>query len=310
MFANIFDTLIVQPIFNLLVLIYALIPGHNFGLAIIIFTIIIRLLMWPLVKKQLHSAKAMRALAPELKKIKAEAKGNRQKQSQLTMELYKERGINPFGSLGIVIVQLPIFIGLYLSVKKIVDDPQQIISFSYPVLHNLSWMQTLSTNISQFDDSLLGLIKLGDKALGAGGIYWPALTLVLASALAQFYQTRQLMPVDKEARSLRKILKEAGGGKSADQTEVNAAVGRGTLYLIPGFVFIFGLNFPAALPLYWLTSSLVAFIQQSRILKQDVSEAESLVDTKVTLSTSAEPKPQHPKHYSKKHSSRKKRKKR
>src|SRR5437868_13876389 len=105
MFANIFTTLIVQPIFNLLVLIYALIPGHNFGLAIILFTVIVRLLMWPLVKKQLHHAKAMRDLAPALKKIKAAAAGDRQKESKLTMELYKEREINPFASLGIVLVQ-------------------------------------------------------------------------------------------------------------------------------------------------------------------------------------------------------------
>ena len=65
-----FTTFIVQPIFNLLVFIYALIPGHNFGLAIILFTVVVRLLMWPLVKKQLHQAKAMRKLQPELKKIK------------------------------------------------------------------------------------------------------------------------------------------------------------------------------------------------------------------------------------------------
>ena len=73
-----FTTFIEQPIFNLLVLIYAIIPGHNFGLAIIIFTIIIRLLLWPLVKKQLHQAKAMRKLQPELKRLKQEAKGNKQ----------------------------------------------------------------------------------------------------------------------------------------------------------------------------------------------------------------------------------------
>jgi YidC/Oxa1 family membrane protein insertase len=122
-----FTTIIVQPIFNLLVLIYALIPGHNFGLAIIIFTILVRLLMWPLVKKQLHHAKALRELQPELKKIKAAAKGDRQKESQLTMELYKEKEINPFASLGIVLVQLPILIGLYIGLRKIIDHPQQII---------------------------------------------------------------------------------------------------------------------------------------------------------------------------------------
>src|ERR1700690_4423004 len=97
-----FTTFIEQPIFNLLVLIYALVPGHNFGLAIIIFTIIMRLLMWPLVKKQIRQAKSMRELQPEIKKIKLAAKGDKQKESAMTMELYKERGVNPFASLGIV----------------------------------------------------------------------------------------------------------------------------------------------------------------------------------------------------------------
>src|SRR5438105_8841940 len=134
-----FTTIIVQPIFNLLVLIYALIPGHNFGLAVIIFTIIIRLLMWPLVKKQLHHAKAIRALQPELKKIKAATKGNRQKESQLTMELYKERQVNPLSTLGIVLVQAPILIGLYIGLQKLIKNPHHIVDFSYPWLHHLPW---------------------------------------------------------------------------------------------------------------------------------------------------------------------------
>src|SRR3982751_1539315 len=132
MFGNIFTTVIINPIFNFLVFIYAILPGHNFGLAIIIFTIIVRLLMWPLVKKQLNHAKAMRELQPELKKIKQAAKGDRQKESAMTMELYKEREINPFASLGIVIVQLPILLGLYASLNKIIHNPHEIITFSYP----------------------------------------------------------------------------------------------------------------------------------------------------------------------------------
>src|SRR3989344_3289113 len=151
-----FTTLIVQPIFNLLVLIYAIIPGHNFGVAIIIFTVIVRLLMWPLVKKQLHHAKAMRELQPEIKKIKLAAKGDRRKESQLTMELYKEREINPFASLGIVLVQLPILIGLYVGLNRLIHDPRQIIDLSYPVLHNLSWMKELIADISNFDATLFG----------------------------------------------------------------------------------------------------------------------------------------------------------
>ena len=132
-----FTTIIVQPIFNLLSLIYALLPGHNFGLAIIIFTIILRLLLWPLVKKQLHQVKVMRALQPELKRIKKAAAGNRQKESMLMMELYKERGINPFGSIGVVLLQLPILLGLYSGLRRVVMHHDALISFSYPAIRHL-----------------------------------------------------------------------------------------------------------------------------------------------------------------------------
>jgi YidC/Oxa1 family membrane protein insertase len=279
MVANIFTTIIVQPIFNLLVLIYALLPGHNFGLAIILFTIIIRVILWPLVKKQLNHAKAMRELQPELKKIKAAAKGDKQKESQLTMELYKEREVNPFASIGILLVQLPILIGLYSGLSRIIKNPHQIVSFSYPFIQHLSWIKHLSQNIHMFDNSLLGVVDLGRKAIGSQGVYWPAMLIVAASAAFQYYQSKQLMPQSKDSRSLRQIMREAGQGKQADQTEVNAAVGRGTLFLVPGMVFLFGLNFAAALPLYWLTSSVVAVLQQARVLKDDALEADSSVSS-------------------------------
>ena len=298
-------TIIVQPIFNLLVLIYALIPGHNFGLTIIIFTILIRLAMWPLVKKQINHAKAMRELAPEIKKIKAAAKGYRQKESAMTMELYKEREINPFASIGILLVQLPIIIGLYSSVRRIVTNPHQIVTFSYPVLHHLAWIQTLSTDISKFDDSLFHFVDLGRKAIGPAGVYWPAMIIVALSAAAQYFQSKQLMPTSKDSRGLRRILSEAGKGKTADQSEVNAAVMKNTQFLIPGVVFIFGLSFPAALPLYWLTSSVVAYIQQARILREDTSEADSSV--KVTLSSETKEKPEIKKVSPKKRAARKNR---
>jgi YidC/Oxa1 family membrane protein insertase len=275
-----FDTIIVQPIFNLLVLIYALIPGHNFGLAIIIFTILVRLMMWPLVKKQLNHAKALRELQPELKKIKAATKGDRQKESRLTMELYKEKEINPFASLGIVLVQLPILIGLYIGLKKLIDDPQQIIDFSYPALHNLSWMKELEKNIHLFDNTLFGIVDLSRKAINP--LYPAALLIAIASGIMQYLQSKQLMPQSKDSRSLRQILREASSGKSADQQEVNAAVTKGTLIFIPGMIILFALGLPAALPLYWLTSSAVAYWQQSVILKEDAEEADKSASTTVT----------------------------
>ena len=273
-----FTTFIVQPIFNLLVLIYALLPGHNFGLAVILFTVIIRLLMWPLVKKQLHQAKAMRELQPEIKRIKKEAAGNRQKESLMLMELYKERGINPVGSIGILIPQFIILIGLYSGLIKVVHDPHAIVTFAYPALQHLGWMQHLTSNIHNFDNSLFGLVDLSRSATSGAGVYWPAMILVLGSAIMQYYQSKQLMPNDKNARSLRQILRSAGEGKQADQSEVNAAVGRSTRYLLPIMIFFVTVNLPAALGLYWLTGGIVAFIQQGRVLGRDEKEMEAIAD--------------------------------
>lgn len=277
-----FTTLIVQPIFNLLVLIYNLIPGHNFGLAIIIFTIVIRLLLWPLVKKQLHQTKLTRKLQPELKRIKAAAKGDRQKEALLMMELYKERGIKPLRSIGIILLQLPILIGLYVGLTRILKDRQELIDFSYPFIQNLSWMKELAADINKFDETLFGLMDLTRSAISSNGIYWPALLLVFLSAAIQFYQSKQLLPQDKDARSLRQIMKDAGDGKQADQAEVSAAVGRGTVYLLPAMVFLFTVQLASALSLYWLVGGIVAFIQQSIALREDAEDMDRIADEKTS----------------------------
>lgn len=269
-----FDTLIVQPIFNLLVLIYALIPGHNFGLAVIIFTIVIRLLLWPLVKKQLHQTKLMRKIQPDLKRIAKETKGDRQQQALLQMELYKEKGISPFRSIGLVLLQFPILIGLYIGLQKIIKDEDQLIEFAYPALQNLPWMEQLARNINQFDMTLFGLVDLHRPAIGP--FYWQAMLLVIASVVIQYYQAKQLMPNDPDARSLRSIMKEASQGKQADSSEVNAAVGRFTIFLLPGMIFFFTVGLASALSLYWLVGGIVAYIQQTIVLREDEEEMEQL----------------------------------
>lgn len=274
-----FSAVIIQPIFNLLVLIYAILPGHNFGLALILFTIVIRLLLWPLVKKQLHQVKVMRKIQPELRKIKKEAKGDRQKEAMLTMALYKEYGVNPFGSIGVMLLQLPILIGLYAGLNRLIKDEGQIISYAYPFLQDLGWMKHLAENIHAFDMTLFGVVDLSRAALGSGGIYWPAMLIVAASAVIQFYTSKQLIPTDKEARKLRDILKQAGEGKQADQSEVNAAVSRSTIYMLPAMVFIFTVNIASALSLYWLAGGLVAFIQQSIILREDKDELATMASS-------------------------------
>jgi len=305
-----FTTLIVKPIFNLLVLIYALLPGHNFGLALIIFTIIVRLVMWPLVKKQLHQAKAMRDLQPEIKRIKQAAKGSRQQESMMLMELYKEKGINPFATFPILIIQLIILIGLYSGLRRVINDPHALVTFAYPGLQHLSWLKQLAHNIHRFDNTLFGVVNLSRAALGKAGIYWPAMVIVLGSAIAQYYQSKQLLPQTEDQRGLRDILREASSGKQADQSEVNAAVGRSTRFLLPVMIFLFTVNIASALSLYWLVGGLVAYIQQSIVLREDESEMEEIAD-KPTKDVAAIPEAEvvsQPKKTSKKRAKSKRRK--
>src|SRR5262249_20423421 len=154
--------------------------------------------------------------------------------------------------------------------------------------------------------TLFGVVDLTRKAVGP--LYWPALFIAIASAIAQYMQSKQLMPKSKDARSLRQILREAGSGKSADQQEVNAAVGRSTQIFIPALVFLFAIQLPAALPLYWLTSSTVAYWQQSIILREDAQEADDTV--KVSVKSESAQKTQGKKRSSSKKKSASKRRKR
>lgn len=277
-----FDNLVVQPIFNLLVFITAIIPGHNLGLAIIVFTILVRMVMWPLVKKQLHHSKEMRKMQPEIKRIKKAAAGDRQKESMMLMEMYKERNISPFGSLGTIIIQFIVLLGLYFGLRKLVHDPQALISFTYEPLRSLGWLKDVAANVNIFDETLLGIIDLTRPALGQQGWYFPALLLVIGSAAAQYFQSVQLMPKPEDGRTLKTILKEAGEGKQADQAEVSAAVMRGMRFLIPAMIFFFTLGLASALSLYWMVGGIVALIQQSRVLKQDEEELEAIADATTT----------------------------
>jgi len=273
-----FTTFVVQPIFNLLVLIYGILPGHNFGLALIIFTVLIRLVMWPLVKRQLHQTKKMRKLQPEIKRIKQQTKGDRQKEMAMTMELYKERGFNPYSSFPMLIIQFIVLIGLYSGLRRVISDPHNLITFAYSPLQHLPWMKHLAQNIHAFDNTLFGIVNLSRSALGKAGVYWPAMVIVIGSAITQYYQSKQLLPTTKDSKSLRQILKQASDGNQADQSEVNAAVGRSTRFLFPAVIFIGTVNFASALGLYWFVGGLVAYIQQAIVLREDETELEAITD--------------------------------
>lgn len=276
---SLFDTLIVQPIFNLLVAIYGLIPGSDFGIALIIFTVIVRLAMWPLVKKQLHQTKVMRAIQPELKKIKAKAKGNRQVEAQLMMELYRERGVSPFGSIGLLLIQLPIFIALFRVIQIMTLHRDQIAAFTYDFLEKLGPIHAIISDPNhQFNESLLSFVNLTKHAVGSEGVYIPLLLLAALASILQYIQSRQTAPIPAERRKLRDIMKESAGGKQADQAEISAAMSQNMIKIFPFITFFVAIYLPGALVLYYAVSSGVAVIQQKIVLGRDVEEMEDLAD--------------------------------
>lgn len=111
--------LIVRPITNILFVVYGFVG--DFGLAIILFTLLVKIFMWPLVKRQLHQTRLMRKIQPELAEIKKNCNGNRQLESLQMMDLYKRNNIKPFRSMLTLVIQLPIFIALYTAVRVMVQ---------------------------------------------------------------------------------------------------------------------------------------------------------------------------------------------
>lgn len=273
---SLFDLILVQPIFNVLVTIYGLLPGHDFGISLIIFTILVRLAMWPLVKKQLHQTKVMRAMQPELLQIKKRAKGNRQLESQLMMELYKEKGVSPFGSIGLLLVQLPIFIALFAVISQIAQSSDNIAKYTYGFIEQLPAVHAATQG--QFDASLLGLVDLTNHAVqpGSAGIYWPLFIMAIVAALLQFIQSKQLLPQPKEKKRLRDMLKDQAAGKEVDQAEVSAAVTGKMIWLFPVLTFAVSIYLAGALVLYLLTQSAVAIVQQWLVLRKDQDELEKI----------------------------------
>jgi YidC/Oxa1 family membrane protein insertase len=240
-----FNTLLVEPLFNLLALIYSVLPVRDFGIAIILLTIVVRLLIWPLVTKQLHSQKAVQELQPELARIKSQAKGDKQLEGRLVMELYKEKEINPFASFLPLLIQLPIFFALFIVLKDVVN-PDQIAKLAYEPIKHLGPIADILQSKAHFDPKFLGVIDLAKAS--------PLLAAL--AAIAQFFQTKQLQPKQQ--------------AKDAQAQMMGMMI-----YLFPGLTFIFGLTLPSALALYWAVSSAVAILQQYLVLQRDVREIEA-----------------------------------
>lgn len=278
---NIFELFIVQPIFNLLLFIYSIVPYADFGVAIIIFTIIIRFALWPLVVKQLHQVKAMRKLQPELARIKKATKGNKQLESMQMLELYKKHEVKPFRSILILLIQLPIFIALFQVIQIFTTHRDAIQTFTYGFMQAFQPVKDLLADPANFNEKFLNTIDLTQHALpftGVGSVFLIALAGI--AAYTQYIISKQTSPTTSTKR-LRDVLAEAGEGKEPDQAELNAVVMGKMMKFLPFMMFFIMLSLPGALALYYVVSNIFAAIQQHYLLKRDAEEMDKLADQEI-----------------------------
>lgn len=275
---NIFELVIVQPIFNLLMGLYSIIPGGDFGIAIVVFTVIIRFLLYPLTRGMLHQTKAMRKLQPQLAVIKKRAKGNRQQETMQMMELYKKHGVKPFRSIGILLIQLPIFIALFQVIQVFTTHRDQIAKLTYDFLESLGPVRALIENPGSFNEKLLNVVDLTKPAFSNGGVDIFLVILAIVAGFTQYVMSKQTAPQQESKRRIRDIMAEAAEGKQADQSEMNAIVMGRMNKILPFFMFFIMISVPGALALYYAVSNMVAVGQQAYLLRQDEEELEELAD--------------------------------
>lgn len=312
------DMLIVRPITNILFVIYGFVG--DFGLAIILFTVLVKICLWPLVKRQLHQTRLMRKIQPELAEIKKNCNGNRQLESLQMMDLYKRNNIKPFRSMLTLIIQLPIFIALYTAVRVMVvpqptdnlelraypfvrqiDRVEEVVHLQQPYLSYLKTIQEIrndsnlsdeekSTKISEvaevkydFHPKLFGVIDLDVKPGFTSISAIIMLVFALASAFMQYLVARQQMPSKKsqKSRSFRQIMRDAADGKEPDQSELNTVMTGQMSKMMPVMMLIVMINFPGALVFYYLISNIMTSVQQKYILSKSESEMEIAADKKV-----------------------------
>lgn len=284
-----FDTLIVQPIFNALMLLYSIIPGGDFGIAIILFTILIRFALYPLIRSQLHQTKLMRKMQPELAKIKKASGGNKQLEATQQMELYKRAGVKPFRSILVLLIQLPIFIALYRVIQIVTMHRDQVAHFMYAPLQGIPAIKSIIDNPDHFNHMMLGFIDLTKTAFGNHGVDLILLALALISAVTQYVMTKQTMPTNKSPRKFREIMADAAAGKQSDPADMTTAMTSGMMKFMPVMMFFIMVGLPGALALYYTASNLVATAQQHYLLNKDTEEmdelADEVIDAEVNTST-------------------------
>jgi YidC/Oxa1 family membrane protein insertase len=236
-----------QPIFNGLMLLYQLFG--DFGLSIIVLTIVIRLILFPLTLQQLKSTKATQALQPQIAEIRKKYAKDQQGQAMAMQALYKEYGINPLAGCLPLFIQLPILYGLFFAFRAVLDDfsikgdnalhaqgLQRLNGFIYPFLPHFTHFPNINLNWFTFLNHAW-FISLGSAD--------PTHILPILAGLATFIQLRMAQP---------KTTSKATDAMSQQMKMMQ--------YIMPLMTVIFAWTFPAGLALYWTTSAIFSMVQQ------------------------------------------------
>ncbi len=238
-----FTTLLVQPLFNGLIIIYNYLPWHDIGIATIILTILIRLIFYPLFQKATVSQMKMNKIQPKMKELQEKYKHNFKEKAEAIQNLYRESKVNPFSSFTLLLIQIPIMFALY---KVFMGG------FEAERLNALLYAFVDNTGI--INKTFINIIDITEKCL----------PLAVITAVAQFIQTKLLMPKAANLSADGKNKATKGGFGQ----EFGNMFSKQMLYMGPVFTLLILANLPSVLAIYWLTNSLVAIGQQYFINKK------------------------------------------
>jgi YidC/Oxa1 family membrane protein insertase len=229
---QIWSNVFIQPMINTLILLYSL-AFSNFGIAIAIFTIVIRAAMMPLTVKQSKQMKAMSALQPKIKEIQSRFANDKQRQSKETMQLYKDQGVNPIGCLGPMFIQMPIWIGLYQAILKTVPTtPESLVGLSGNLYTWLPFVQ----EVIPINSAFLWLDLSSPDPL-------PVLPLLVGISMFLMQKMTTMPAADEKQASTNRMM----------------------LWMMPLMFGFFSMQFPSGLALYWVISNLVGIVIQGFI---------------------------------------------
>lgn len=239
---SIFDTLLYQPLFNALIFLYQIIPGQDFGIAIIVLTILIKIVFYPLTTISIKSQKALSELQPKIQEIQQKFKENKEKQAKEMMAFYKREKINPFSGCLPLLIQLPVLIALFQVFQRGFDQ-YQINNFLY---------HSLISHPGVIDFYFLNTINLGY----AGFATISGIIIAILAGIVQFFQSKMMMPKLKKQK------------KEDPMAKLSAMMQKQMIYFMPVFTVFILLGLPSAMGLYWIITALFSIGQQKLILKK------------------------------------------